>query len=172
MKNRRKFVVAILLTAVVCIGAGYALEDAVINGTGTVKYNPSFAITWGSAFASEGRTENVTIIESIGTENLTFTVDTSSWTIGESVTVKATVKNDSHYGANSVNIKADDTDISGSSYYTVSVEREAETIAVGGEIWVTITVTMKAYPKVTSSYSKDFTFTVTASQDSSVTGDT
>ena len=163
MKSRRNFVVAILLVAIMCIGVGFATMSSVINGTGTITYGPTFAITWAGAESDNG---NVTIAADEGTD-LKFSVDTSTWAVNDDCTITATVKNDLKYAAKNVEVQ-DLTTTAVSAYYTVTVELEndATTIAANGTLNVIITITMTAYPQVDETgFNADFTFKVYAEQD-------
>ena len=163
MKSRRNFVVAILLVAIMCIGVGFATMSSVINGTGTITYVPTFAITWAGAESDNG---NVTIATDEGTD-LKFSVDTSTWAVNDSCTITATVKNDLKYDAKNVEVQ-DLTTTAVSAYYTVTVELEndANTIAANGTLNVIITIAMTKYPQVDETgFSADFTFKVYAEQD-------
>lgn len=163
MKSRRNFVVAILLVAIMCIGVGFAALNSTINGTGTIKYDPTFAITWDGAESDNG---NVTIAADEGTD-LEFSVDTSTWAVSDSCTITATVKNDHKYDAKNVAVQ-DLTTTAVSAYYTVTVELEddATAIAANGTLDVIITITMTEYPQVDETgFSANFTFKVYAEQD-------
>ena len=163
MKSRRNFVVAILLVAIMCIGVGFATLTSVINGTGTITYGPSFAITWDGA---ESASADVSITADEGTD-LKFSVNTSAWAVNDSCTITATVQNDLKYAAKNVKVQ-DLTTTAVSAYYNVTVELEddATTIAANGTLNVIITITMTAYPQVDETgFNADFTFKVYAEQD-------
>ena len=164
MKSRRSFVVAILLVAIMCIGVGFAKLSSVIDGTGTITYTPTFAITWDGATATSGKTTDVTVVEDTG-ETLTFNVNTDSWAVGNSVTITATVKNDLKYAAENVKVQ-NLTTTAVEAYYTVSVVLDGSaTIEANGTRDVTITITMDKYPLVNEAgFSQDFTFKVSADQ--------
>lgn len=161
MKSRRNFVVAILLVAIMCIGVGFAALTSVINGTGTITYDPTFAITWNGA---ESENADVSITADEGTD-LTFSVDTSTWKVNDSCTITATVKNDLKYAAKNVKVQ-ELTTTAVSAYYTVTVELKdaATTIAAGETLDVIITIEMTKYPQVATEFSADFTFKVYAEQ--------
>ena len=165
MKSRRNFVVAILLVAIMCIGVGFAALSSHINGTGTITYEPMFQIAWNSAAAESGKTTDVTDIVATG-GTLTFKVDTTSWAINDSVTIKAIVKNDLKYAAKNVKVQELNT-TAVSAYYdvTVKLENGTNTIAADGTLNVIITIEMTAYPQVGSGFNADFTFKVYAEQD-------
>lgn len=161
MKSRRNFVVAILLVAIMCIGVGFAAMTSVINGTGTITYNPTFNIEW---------TENVTgasdvVVSTDAHENdtLAFTVDTSDMAKNATTTVTATVKNNSKYDATNITVSTV-TYGDNNGYYEVDVADVAD-IAAGATGTVTITITLTEYPQVDDDYEVTFTFSVTAEQD-------
>lgn len=161
MKSRRNFVVAILLVAIMCIGVGFAAMTSVINGTGTITYNPTFNIEW---------TENVTgasdvVVSKDAHENdtLAFTVDTSEMAKNATTTVTATVKNNSKYDAKNIMVSSV-TYGDNNSYYEVDVADVAD-IAAGATGTVTITIKLTEYPQVDDDYEVTFTFSVTAKQD-------
>lgn len=162
MKKRRNFVVAILLVAIMCIGVGYAALSSTINGTGTIEYGPTYAISWAG---SETASSDVTVTADEG-ENLTFSVDTSTWAVSDSCTITATVKNDLKYAAKNVKVQnLTTTDVA--TYYdvTVTLPDGVDTIVADGTVTVTITITMKAYPQVDETgFEKAFTFQVYADQ--------
>ncbi|MBR2498855.1 MAG: hypothetical protein IKB67_04000 [Clostridia bacterium] len=162
MKSRRNFVVAILLVAIMCIGVGFAALTSVINGTGTITYGPTFAITWDGAESVNG---NVTITVDEGTD-LEFSVDTSTWAVNDACTITATVKNDLKYAAKDVEVQSLTT-TAVDDYYNVTVELKngATTIDANGTLDVIITITMTAYPQVDETgFNADFTFKVYAKQ--------
>lgn len=163
MKSRRNFVVAILLVAIMCIGVGFAALTSVINGTGTITYGPSFAITWDGAESASG---DVSITADEGTD-LTFSVDTSTWAVGNSCTITAKIQNDQKYAAKNVKVQ-DLTTTAVSAYYDVTVvlQDDEDTIAAGGTLNVIITIEMTTYPQVDETgFSANFTFKVFAEQD-------
>ncbi len=175
MKNRRKFVVAILLAAVVCIGAGYAAIAGTITGEGTVTYTPNFAIQWGEerevtikGFSNNAQASNVTDIK-VEEGVLKFSVDTTDWVINDDyVTITAKVKNTSKYDAENVTATVNSTTNINSetnNYYEVTIACDS-TIAAGSEIGVSITVKMVKYPQVAadSKFEQAFQVTVTANQ--------
>lgn len=160
MKNRRIVVVAILLIAVLSVGVGYAALDDNINFTGNINYTPDFDIVWGTATDSEGILTNS---EGTDTKEFTVTMDTTSWTVGETKTFTVTVKNDSRYDAENVQVQALTTDEVEANYTVTANVTGGDTITVGGTTTVTVTVTMDSYPVNTVTNAK-FTFKVTATQ--------
>ena len=167
MKSRRNFVVAILLVAIMCIGVGFAAINSVISGTGTITYTPAFDIEW----TGDVTGDNVTGLPAVSTTNhandtLAFTVDTTDLAVGQATTVTATVQNNSKYAAENVTVSPATTGTATSdSCYTVAAAPSATTIAAnGGEITVTFTITLTAYPQADSAYSVTFDFSVQAEQ--------
>ena len=163
MKSRRNFVVAILLVAIMCIGVGFAALTSVINGTGTIKYKPAFDIEWTETVT--GATDVNVSTTNHANDTLTFTVDTTSLAVGEATTVTATVKNNSKYAGENVAVTPATSTATSDSCYTVIAAPSATTIAAnGGEITVTFTITLTAYPQVATAYEVTFNFSVTAEQ--------
>ena len=161
MKNRRLAVVAILLVAVLCVGVGYAAWNDTINATGTIEYDPSFNITWGEITNGTATVDNVA---GTGTDNLTFTVDTTDWALNEAKTFTIVVNGDSKYGAENIEVQSLVT-TNVDAYYDVSAEVTGDTeIPAGGTTTVTVTITMTAYPLADAEYAQTFTFSVYADQ--------
>lgn len=164
MKRKRNFVVAILLVAIMCVGVGYAAIDSQLGVTGTIKYDPAFAIAWKpDSLTLDGTTHESEIKDVNGTSTLTFSVDTTDWNINDFCTIKATIKNDSKYNATDISATTV-TYSTTNDYFSVTVGNIAD-IDSKGEGEVTITIKLLGYPQVGSTYSETFSFTVTARQD-------
>lgn len=163
MKSRRNFVVAILLVAIMCIGVGFAALDSVINGTGTITYNPAFDIEWTDTVTGASDVEVSTTTHT--NDTLAFTVNTSSMAVSDTTTVTATVKNNSKYAAKNVTVTpATATATNDNCYTVIAVPSETTIAANGGEITVTFTITLTEYPQVDTAYEVTFNFSVTAEQ--------
>ena len=160
MKNRRNVVTALLLIAVLCVGVGFAALNDTIDFTGKISYTPDFDIVWGTATDPDSILKN-----SEGTDTDTFTVsmDTTEWVVGETKTFTVTVKNASRYAAKNVEVRALTTTAVEENYTITAVVTGSNTIDVGGETTVTVTVTMKSYPTNTMT-DAEFTFQVYADQ--------
>lgn len=165
MKSRRNFVVAILLVAIMCIGVGFAAINSVIVGTGTIKYTPAFDIEWTETVTGNGVSDVKVTKTNHTNDTLEFTVDTSSMAVSDTTTVTATVKNNSKYAAENVTVTpATATATNDNCYTVVAVPSETTIAANGGEITVTFTITLTAYPQVDTAYEVTFNFSVTADQ--------
>lgn len=167
MKSRRNFVVAILLVAIMCIGVGFAALNSTINGTGTITYTPAFNIEWKAGSVTGDKVTGSPAVSTDAHENdtLAFTVDTSDMVVGGTTTVEAKVKNTSKYNAKSVAVTPNTVTDTTDHCYTVVAAPETTTIVAGGEITVTFTITLKAYPQKEAAYNVAFNFSVTAVQD-------
>ena len=168
MKSRRNFVVAILLVAIMCIGVGFAAISSTLGLTGTINYDPSFKIEWKADSAKLDNAELSSTISDVDTTStLTFSVNTTDWTVGQSHEITAVIANNSKYNATNVTVSA--LTYTGNAgelddYYEVTVENIAD-ITAGATGTVTITINMKKYPQTDKSYTGTFSFTVTAEQD-------
>lgn len=160
MKNRRIMVVALILVAVLCVGVGYAELNDTLNATGTINYNPTFALAWGEVAANDVVTGEP-VIEG---KNLTFTIDATDWTTEDAArSFTVTVKNTSKYDAENVVIQElNTTDVQ--PYFTVTSTIDSTTIPAGGTATVTITIEMDSYPLTATAYSETFTFSVYGEQ--------
>ncbi len=167
MKSRRNFVVAILLVAIMCIGVGFAAISSTLGLTGTINYDPSFKIEWK---ADSAKLDNAELESSIGdvgtTSTLTFSVNTTDWTVGQDHEITAVIENNSKYNATNVTVStltytgnAGELD----DYYNFTVANIAD-INAGATGTVTITINMKKYPQTDASYTGTFSFTVRAQQ--------
>ena len=168
MKGRRNFVVAILLVAIMCIGVGFAAITSTITGTGTITYDPAFAIEWTTNVTGANVSDVNVTSSAVDKENdvLTFKVDASSLVVGgTTTTVTATVKNNSKYDATNVTVTPSTDTATTDNYYTVVAVPSQTTIASGSSIDVTFTITLTKYPQASSLYETEFSFSVTAEQD-------
>ena len=160
MKNRKIAVVAIMLATVLCLGVGYAALNDSITATGTVNVNATgFDLQW--------EADGTSAITTTANDNtLTFTIDASEWTKeGDSVTIKAKVKNAS---TQSFNAKITEVTVSNlSSFYEVECSgiNVDDEIAKGASKDVTITVTLNQMP--TENITND-TFTITVAAEAVV----
>ena len=165
MKSRRSFVVAILLVAIMCIGVGFAALNSTINGTGTITYTPAFDIEWTETVTGSGVSGVAVSTTTHTNDTLAFTVDTSGMAIGNTTTVTATVVNNSKYAANNVTVTPNSETATTDACYTVVAAPSATTIAAnGGEITVTFTIELTAYPQVDKAHNVTFNFSVSAVQ--------
>lgn len=164
MKNRRNVVIALLLIAALCVGIGYAAMDASISFTGKIDYNNenTFAIYW--AEVTEGK--SLGTVDGEGTPTLSIDMDTTEWTLGDTKTIKATVKNNSRY--NAINVAVTNASALANYTITTAIEDSKNTLLADDTdtVVVVITITMNTYP-VDSLTDATFTFNVTAQQGTS-----
>lgn len=166
MKNRRFVIGAFLLVAVLCLGVGFAALQQTLTVSGTLSYDPADAeVAFDEDVYFTGTptvTGNAQVMASItaeidGSDNdkLEITVAKDAFTsAGQSVTVTATVKNDS----------TDDVEVSFDSFTQPSASFEvvpsaATTITAGGEGTVTITITLKDTSTVVTDAAINMTIT-------------
>ena len=150
MKNRRFVIGAFLLVAVLCLGVGFAALQQTLTVSGTLSYDPADAeVAFDEDVYFTGTptvTGNAQVMASItaeidGSDNdkLEITVAKDAFTsAGQSVTVTATVKNDS---TDDVVVSFDPSFAQPSASFEV-VPSASTTITAGGEGTVTITITL------------------------------
>ena len=168
MKNRRIVVVALMLVAVICVGVGYAALQDEITFTGKVSYEPDFQLVFDQVVGGNDASE-VTDANVDENGNLTVSVDTTAWVIGQTKTFTATVKNESRY--NAVDVAVSTVSKTGLDNYTITatLDNGVNSIAaLTGTATVTITITMNSYP-VEKVENIPFSFNVTANQGDSAT---
>ncbi len=156
MKNRRIVVVALMLAAVLCLGAGYAAVTDTIDAEGTITYNQELVLAW-TGDVTPGAGETV-VTNTTGAETLAFEVDTSDWVKGEVHTFTVEVTNTStKYNATGVAVS--DVTNNASSNYDVTATIDSTTINATSTATVTITIKVTSYP-TTEDYSNTFSFSV------------
>lgn len=150
MKNRRFVIGAFLLVAVLCLGVGFAALQQTLTVSGTLSYDPADAeaafdedvyFTGAPTVTGNAQVMSSIIAEinAIDNDNLIITVAKDAFSsAGQSVTVTATVKNDS---TDDIEVSFDASFTQPSASFTVAPSA-ATTITAGGEGTVTITITL------------------------------
>ena len=156
MKNRR-IVVALLLTAVLCVGVGYATLSDTINFTGKITHENSLQLVWNNFQDAAGVT---TAHSGEGTDAFTVSINTSEWNTNEAKSFTVDVENPTGFAASNVQVTTP-TGVPANYTVTAAFDPAITTIAAGSSATVIVTITMNSYPSADLD-EVPFTFQVTA----------
>ena len=157
MKNRRNVVVAFMLVAVMLLGVGYAALTDTLDINGTVDVNQSAAeeafnedIFFSAAVANEAG--NTASVNADNNDKASFTINTFKGK-DDVATFTFTIKNNGDVDANvtpKLNASLGNTN---PEYFSIESDWDGatKTLAAGGEITYTLTVTMLKTPTETIS---------------------